>query len=115
MTAGFTAILVGALPLMGAMIDRLLNKRKGRAETKKLSVESTKTEADTLKSLADVYKIKVGAEIEIAKEWQKILQEIRQELETERAECDSKLLHMQKKLDKMHEEIKLLKNQNKQP
>lgn len=81
-------------------------------DKKKEKTNEGKTVADTLKSLADVYNIKAGAEIQIAQQWQKLADELRRELEKERMECDSKMQKMQEKIDNLKQEVEKLKNKN---
>lgn len=110
MSTGEFAIISSSLTLFGIALGIYYQKGKINAETKRIGKESVKTEADTLKSLADVYQIKINADIQIAQQWERIVGELRKELELEKAECDSKLMHMQKKIDAMKIEIDQLKN-----
>lgn len=95
-------IMTGLFGLCGILLGHFLGKRKTKADT-------TKVEADTLKSLADVYNIKISADLQIAQQWQKIADEIRTELDKERRECDARLQIMQKMIDDLKKEIELLK------
>ena len=98
MTGGGFAII--------ALLIKYFIERKGAKKTE------DKTVADTLKSLADVYNIKAGAEIQIAQQWQKLADELRKELDEERIHCDMKMVKMQGKIDELKQEIEKLKNKS---
>ena len=97
--------IVAIWTIVKYFIDRRKENRQGRKN-------ENKTEADTLKSLAEAYSIKTGAEIQIAQQWQKLAAELRGELDEERKECDLKMEKMQLKINELKKEVEKLKQIN---
>lgn len=102
---GVSLMAGGGFTFLIVVVKHFLDRKKSKGD-------NNKTGADTLKALADVYHIKVGAEILIAQQWQKLNDELRKELDQERKECDIKISKMQGKIDDLKNEVDKLKTIN---
>jgi len=92
----------GACGVAIVIIYWLRYRKKDRADV-------DKTQASSIKTLAEAYQIKVGAEIAISQEWKRITDDLKGQLHDERVECDRQLQLMQNQINQQNNHINDMK------